>query len=74
MSNIQDRLKILIGNMGCTQKQFSKLVGVDSGTVSRILNGSFEPKASTLKKIADTTKASPSWLLGYGDERTIERI
>ena len=50
---IRERILQLIHENGITQKQLSEKSGVGVVTLSRILNGHFNPKPSTIKKIAD---------------------
>ena len=73
MNTVQNRIKILINSMGCSQKDFSQVTGVDRAIICRILKGS-DPTVQTLKKIADATNTSPNWLLGYGTDNDIERM
>ena len=74
MNSTKNRLQIFLKAMGWSQYKFSCETGVDAGVVSRILNGKCEPTVQTLRKIADATKLSPTWLIGYGQDDVIERM
>lgn len=50
---IRERILQLLNENNITQKELSEKSGVGAVTISRILNGHFKPKASTLAKIAD---------------------
>ena len=49
----RERILQLLNENGITQKELAEKSGVGAVTISRILNGHFQPKASTLSKIAD---------------------
>lgn len=65
METINDRFKIIVdrwynGNM----LAFAKSMGKFSSSVNRIITGSANPKASTLKQVCDAIpELSPAWLL-----------
>lgn len=50
---IRERILQLLNESNITQKELAEKSGVGAVTISRILNGHFKPKASTLSKIAD---------------------
>ena len=50
---IRERILLLLNENGITQKELAEKSGVGAVTISRIINGHFQPKASTLAKIAD---------------------
>lgn len=74
MSTTKDRLSMLLKEQGISQYQLSKSSGVDMSIICRILKGECEPNVKTLRKIADTTNISPTWLLGYGPDQPIVRL
>ena len=74
MSTISERITILMKDMGTNQKQFAELTKVDTAIICRILSGKCEPTIMNLQKIAEATKTSPNWLLGYGNDDVIERM
>lgn len=49
---IRERILQLLNKQNITQKELAEKSGVGEVTISRILNGHFKPKASTLSKIA----------------------
>ena len=68
------RLKLLIKSLGITQREFAAMTGTSETAVSRYLEGTRVPNATTIIAITEATKVSPSWILGYGDDDKIERI
>lgn len=74
MSTTKERISLLIKDLGINQREFSTLTGVDTAIICRILHGKCEPTIQNLKKIAEATKTSPNWLLGYGSDNVIERM
>lgn len=74
MNTTKNRMQILIDSLGWSQYKFSIATGVNAAIVSRVLNGKCEPTVQTLRKIADATKVSPTWLIGYGQDDAIERM
>jgi len=74
MDSTKNRLFKLIKHLGLKQTDFAELTGVDNAIICRILKGDNEPSVSVLRKIADATKVSPSWLIGYGKDDVIERM
>lgn len=50
-SKFNEVLKCLLKNKGITQKEFAKMLGVSEPTVSRFINGSRVPRASTATRI-----------------------
>ncbi len=50
---IRERILQLLNQQSITQKELAEKSGVGAVTISRILNGHFKPKASTVAKIAD---------------------
>lgn len=68
------RMKMLIDNLGITQREFALMTGLTEATVSKYLSGERIPHAGTLINIANATKVSPNWLLGFGSDDDIEYI
>ncbi len=50
---VRERILQLLSENGITQKELAVRSGVGAVTISRILNGHFQPNASTLSKIGD---------------------
>ena len=57
---VKERIRQLMNEQQLTQKELSEKSGVSVVTLSRILNGHFEPQVSTLSKIADALGKSVS--------------
>ena len=68
------RLKMLLSNLGMTQKELSQKSNVSEAAISKYLNGSRIPNAQSIIQIAEATKVSPSWILGYGSDYLIEGV
>lgn len=60
-----ERVSDLLKSLVMTPGELAKLMGKESSTVYRILNGESTPTKTTLKAIADATGANLQWLL-YG--------
>ena len=71
-STFKKRFRLLLDELGYSQKEFSALTGITEAAICHYLNGSRAPSAQSLISIADITTVSPSWLLGYGDDDNIE--
>lgn len=50
-SKFSEVLKHLLKNKGITQKEFAKMLGISEPAVSRFINGSRVPRASTATRI-----------------------
>lgn len=74
MSTTSERITLLMNDLKINQRQLSELTNVDAAIISRILSGKCEPTIKNLKKIAEATKTSANWLLGYGKDDVIERM
>jgi len=73
-SSIDKRLRILLADLGYTQKEFSKVTGITESSICRYLDGTRVPNVETVVRITDLTNVDPSWLLGYGDDDKMERM
>lgn len=71
---VQERLKLLIDSLGISQKEFAVMIDSTDSAVSRYLSGERIPTTLTLINIAEATGVSPSWILGYGDSKEIQKI
>lgn len=58
--DVKERIRQLMGEQHLTQKELAEKSGVGAVTISRILNGHFEPQAATLAKLADAFGKSVS--------------
>ena len=68
------RMKLMIENLGITQKDFSEMTGITEAAICRYLQGTRIPNAGTLIAIARTTNVSIDWLLGHGSDEKMERM
>lgn len=68
------RMKLMIENLGITQKDFSEMTGITEAAICRYLQGTRIPNAGTLIAIARATNVSIDWLLGHGSDDVMERM
>ena len=61
--DVKERIRQLMGEQHLTQKELAERSGVGAVTISRILNGHFEPQAATLAKLADAFGKSVSEMI-----------
>lgn len=73
-SNFKTRLHLMMSQFGLTQKDLSQKSGIRQATINLYSTGKREPNIRYLCKIADTMQVNPSWLLGYGEDDTMERM
>lgn len=71
---VSKRLRLLLDNMGLSQKDFASITGLTESAVSKYLSGERLPNAGTLISIANATGVSPNWILGYGSDDEMETI
>ncbi len=71
---VQRRFKIMLKELGLSQKEFSDQTGIQESDVSYYINGHRHPSAMALIKIANATHVSPSWILGFGSDEIMERM
>lgn len=64
------RLQLAFKKSGMTQVQLAKATGITKSTISRYLQGEFEPKTSALIKLASALNVSVEYLMGM---ETIEQ-
>lgn len=63
MENLGETIKALRLEKGWSQPQLAKLVGVSNGIISIWENNINEPKASYIKKLAETFGVTADYLL-----------
>ena len=68
------RMKLLIENLGISQRDISEMTGITEASVCRYLQGARIPNAGTLIAIARATNVSIDWLLGHGSDDVMERM
>lgn len=71
-STIDKRFRLLLDELGYSQKELSAISGITEAAISRYLDGTRIPNAKSIVSIAEVTNVSPSWLLGYGKDDVIE--
>lgn len=65
-----ERLKQLRLEKGLTQEQLGKIVGLQKQAIWKYENGNVKNmKASSIKTLAEFFNVSPSYLMGYSDQR-----
>lgn len=57
------KIEILIHNLGITEREFAKRLGVRESTVSQWIYNTREPRLSTAVKICEVFDISADWLL-----------
>lgn len=75
MSTMAERIKQLRNERGMTQEELGKIVGVQKQAIWKYENGNVtNMKQSTIRKLSDFFDVSPSYLMGYSDERKEQSI
>lgn len=70
-NTFEKRLRLLLNELGYTQKEFSAITGITEAAICRYLDGTRIPNASSIISIVNVTNVSPTWLLGYGDDENV---
>ena len=73
-SDTSKRLEALLRFLGTTQKELSKISGVPDSAICRAIKGESNLSIKNLIRIAESTKVSPNWLLGFGEDDVIPNI
>ena len=73
-STFSKRLDILLAKRKLTQRSLAEISGLTESAISHYLKGDRAPNALTLISIANATKVSCNWLLGYGSDEKIEKL
>lgn len=73
-NNVPRRLKLLMTNLGLSQKDLSDKSDLTECAVSKYMSGERIPNAGSLIKIAHATGVSPNWILGFGSDDEMEKI
>lgn len=68
------RLRKVIDALGLNDSEFGRLCGIDTATLSKMLNGKRKPNYDILVKIHYGTGASVNHLLGINDKSTQETV
>ena len=72
MSIFSANLRHYMEERGMSQHQLAEAAGLKDTTVSRYLNGTREPKISTVLELCDVLSVTPNDLTGYGESYMIE--
>lgn len=64
MAEFGERLKEALATKGMKQTELSKLTGIDKGTISHYISGSYKAKADNLYEISKALDVSEAWLMG----------
>ena len=68
--NIGERIKARRNEIGLTLKEVAEKLGVKDATVQRYESGSIKNmKYETIASLAEILNVSPSWLLGWDDDK-----
>lgn len=73
-TELSERLGLYLETSGLSQKELSRLSGVSDSIICRVIKGENDLSSKNLVKVAQATRVSPNWLLGFGSEDEIERI
>jgi transcriptional regulator with XRE-family HTH domain len=69
IKNLPSCIKSRRQNIGLTQKQLAKLVGVTDVTISRWESGQREPVASDFLRLCEVLAMELSWFIGEENEQ-----
>jgi len=65
MGELKDRLKLALATRNMTAADLSRKSGIDKGSISKYLKGTFTPKQNAIGSMARALNVSPAWLLGF---------
>ena len=71
---IPKRLRLMLDNLGLTQKELAMMTGLTDSAISHYLSGDRLPHAGTLINISTSTNVSPNWILGFGSDDKMEKL
>ncbi|NLU70289.1 TetR/AcrR family transcriptional regulator [Streptomyces sp. HNM0574] len=64
--DVAERVRQVIGEAGCSQREFARQIVMDPSKLSRSLSGSRRFTVAELARIADAGDVDAAWLLGSG--------
>jgi len=64
---LKDRFKILLRRKGISQNQLADLIGINKGTMSKIVNGDWTPTSQLMIKIAQNLDCDSAVI--FGDQK-----
>ena len=73
-TSIIDRLQIAFKQSGLTQAQLASATGITKSSISRYLQGEFEPKATAVVKLAAALNVSVEYLMGMESTEQIDLL
>lgn len=73
-TSIIDRLQIAFKQSGLTQAQLASTTGITKSSISRYLQGEFEPKATAVVKLAAALNVSVEYLMGMESTEQIDLL
>ncbi|WP_157859343.1 helix-turn-helix domain-containing protein, partial [Streptomyces pathocidini] len=62
--DVAERVRQVIGEAGCSQREFARRIVMDPSKLSRSLSGSRRFTVAELARIADAGRIDAVWLLG----------
>jgi len=64
---LKDRFRVLLRRKGISQNQLSDLIGINKGTMSKIVNGDWTPTSKIMIKIAQHLDCDSAVI--FGDQK-----
>ncbi|OEV11185.1 TetR/AcrR family transcriptional regulator [Streptomyces nanshensis] len=71
VGDVSVRVRQVIGEAGCSQREFARRIVMDPSKLSRSLGGSRRFTVAELARIADAGGVDAGWLLGSGTGRSV---
>lgn len=71
VGDVSVRVRQVIGEAGCSQREFARRIVMDPSKLSRSLGGSRRFTVAELARIADAGRVDAAWLLGSGAGRPV---
>lgn len=73
-SELSERLGLYLETSGLSQKELSRISGVSTSIICRVIRRENELSTKNLLRISTAIGVSPNWLLGFGSDEEIEKI
>lgn len=70
MYEINQRIREEMAKQGLNNTDLARMSGLNRSSISRYVSDTIEPKQNAIGAIAKALKVSPSYLLGFGDDKT----
>lgn len=71
VGDVSARVRQVIGEAGCSQREFARRIVMDPSKLSRSLGGSRRFTVAELARVADAGSVDAAWLLGSGTGRPV---